>query len=136
MKFIWMNCFLLRIRLFRKFAQFIGKKIWEQQFPYILNVFTLTNNHMNPSITSTFYDSRKNQNQDSPNSDSRSLSFSKFLLQRKFFTFENKIWRVMLSEMYLTLHWLEANEVKFSVLVQLDILISKITLRKFQNDGW
>ena len=52
------------------------EKIRKQQFPYLLNVFTLTNNHTNVSITSTFYALRKkNQNQNSPNSDLWSLSF-------------------------------------------------------------
>ena len=60
------------IRLSRKFVQLTRKKIWDQHFPYWLNASTWTNNHTNPFITSTFYTSR---NQDSPNSDSQSLSF-------------------------------------------------------------
>ena len=35
------------------------KKISEQQFLYLLNVFISTNNHINPSIKLTFYISRK-----------------------------------------------------------------------------
>ena len=32
----------------------------ENKFPYLVNVFTLTNNHINSSATSTLYASRKN----------------------------------------------------------------------------
>ena len=45
----------LRIWWSKKFVQLIRKKIWEQQLSYLLNVFALTNDHTNLSITSTFY---------------------------------------------------------------------------------